>query len=912
MNKKLLYLLILSTLNFANSSLPPNDESPNYLKSFSESSIVRAEEDYKLGDETKPSYYKIVLAFNETDRFHGNVEITFEATQDDVKTVWLSQEDLTVDAEQVEIYQVSDKTTNLFKALNQTMLNYQKIGFELSSALTVGEPYLIKIHYVAVLYDESVMRGVYRSNYKENGKQQVIYTTHFGQQARRMMPCWDENRFKAQFEFTIYRDTFLHSKTISNARRTSSLLGREHFAPTAVLSPYLLALVISNFEINENGNFALYARPEAMNQTDFALEVGVKLLEALDTWTNMPYYKVPGATKMAIAAIPDFSAGAMENFGLLLHREVNVLFDEKVADSLQKQKIALVIAHELAHMWFGDIVTCNFFSETWLNEGFARYFQYIALEMVDKSYDSMRQFAVTTLQASMQPDSASTAHALTEPGKYSYPNIRTMFDSITYDKGASILRMAHNLMGDAKFQNAIRAYLEKRKFATAVPEDLFTEMEREYAGITDILGPYTQQAGFPLVTAIRDGDKITLTQKRFLSESIMHNDKTRWNIPITVATKEDDLNNTLAQLTIFDGGKDNLTFEVKNFSMGFYLLNVHQFGYYRVNYDLNNWQAIGNELKSKHETINAINRAQIIDDLFNLAKVGYLEYDFIFNVISYVKKDRDYLPWLALSNGLAYLEQRIPSDPSLKSIFDAFVNDILSEIYDENETLFNLHRILVLQMACKYQNEKCLSMAANKTEQFMKGESLPPNEKTAVYCTAVRESENSTEWNKLKEMYVSTNYATEQGLILTALGCSTKAEDINKFMDMILTDDIRHQDKSAAFKSAYSGNPSNVDTVLKYILENEKKWSETMSITSTLSDLSARFVREDQFDTLDEYIKENENPQLEAASKKNRELLKWDKERLQELNRFFRGSSNMVTFNAFLSISLLILSFLFQ
>lgn len=394
--------------------------------------------------------------------------------------------------------------------------------------------------------------------------------------------------------------------------------------------------------------------------------------------------------------------------------------------------------------------------------------------MVDPSYAAMSQFPVSTLQAAMKPDSAISAHPLTDPGKYSYANIRTMFDSITYDKGGSILRMAHNLMGDNSFQKAIRQYLENRKFSTAIPDHLFAELEKEYRGITEILEPYTLQGGFPLVTATKNGDKITLTQKRFLSDELEHNDTTKWNIPITVAIKPENFKDTLSYLSIFKQNADNLTIGVANSTMGFYLLNVQQFGYYRVNYDEENWRAIEKALKSNHEVIHPANRAQIIDDLFNLAKVGYLNYDLVFSIISYVKKDKDYLPWLATFNGLSYLEQRVPSDAELKKSFDAFVADILEEIYEEREKLDGLHEILVLNWACKYRNEGCLAMAMNATEK------ISPNEKSAVYCTQIRETTNSSEkWEELMENYVNTNYATEQAIILTALGCTTRRADVN-------------------------------------------------------------------------------------------------------------------------------------
>lgn len=153
----------------------------------------------------------------------------------------------------------------------------------------------------------------------------------------------------------------------------------------------------------------------------------------------------------------------MENWGLMIHREVNILYDQRYSTSLQRQRIALVISHEVAHMWFGDLVTCDWWDATWLNEGFARYFQFIAVEQIDPYYQGLLQFPVSTTFVTMLTDATTGTHPLTNTDNvWSYADVRTMFSTITYDKGGSILRMTHNLMGEDKFKAAIREYLDKQ------------------------------------------------------------------------------------------------------------------------------------------------------------------------------------------------------------------------------------------------------------------------------------------------------------------------------------------------------------------------------------------------------------------------------------------------------------------
>lgn len=359
MLRKLFYLLILSssTTIFA-TSCPPDLDLPNYLKVNDDSQLAKApaDENYRLGNETAPSYYKIEIGkIEKVGRFHATVQIQFKALVPDVRAIWLQGEGILVDDETVNIYKETAPTKNIYDKLNNTLVvPYQKYRFDLKDALSVGDPYVIEIQYIGVLYSNKDMRGLYQSYYKQDNMTKTLYTTHFGQQARRLMPCWDENRFKAQFEFHVQRDATMHSLSISNAKiKNTTPDNIDHYEPTSIISPYLLALVLSDFAVNKAEKFAIYARPQAINQSRFALELGPQLIAALDEWTNMPYYEVPGVQKMEIAAIPDFTAGAMENWGLLIHREVNILYESTVAHQAQRQKIALILAHEIAHMWFG-------------------------------------------------------------------------------------------------------------------------------------------------------------------------------------------------------------------------------------------------------------------------------------------------------------------------------------------------------------------------------------------------------------------------------------------------------------------------------------------------------------------------------------------------------------------------------
>lgn len=229
------------------------------------------------------------------------------------------------------------------------------------------------------------------------------------------------------------------------------------------MSTYLLAFIVSQFSVRSNADqtFGVVARPNAYDQTEYAFNVGPPLLQKLEEWTDFNYTSAPGITKMHMAALPDFSAGAMENWGLLTYRETALLYDPNESTDIAQQRVASVITHEQAHMWFGDLVTCEWWSYTWLNEGFARLFQYFGTHMVENTWELENQFVVEQLQAVMVSDSLETTHAMTFD-VIRNDQISTAFDSISYNKGATVLRMVEHLIGATNFRNAVREYLKEK------------------------------------------------------------------------------------------------------------------------------------------------------------------------------------------------------------------------------------------------------------------------------------------------------------------------------------------------------------------------------------------------------------------------------------------------------------------
>ena len=492
------------------------------------------------------------------------------------------------------------------------------------------------------------------------------------------------------------------------------------FEKTPVMSTYLVAIIVAPYGVNSNANgtFRVLSRDTAMNMTDYSVDVGDKLVAEFDKWLDYPFSSVPEMKKMDMASIPDFSAGAMENWGLLTYRERNILYDGKEATSLQKQRIGAVIAHEIAHQWFGDLVTCDWFEVIWLNEGFARYFQYFGTLWVEKEWDMANQFTVEQLQGVFQLDATAATHPLSNYGNVNTkPEISAMFDNISYNKGAVILRMMEHFLGEQNFQKCLQDYLKKMAFKNAHPEDLFSACAKYNENVTAFIENWTTKSGYPVITVKSESFGYSLSQERYAIK-----EDTLWTVPVTYATNADEFHQKLIHQT-FSEKSFNIT--RKSEDDKYFVLNNQQIGYYRVNYDEEMWMKIAKALKSEgFGGIHVLNRAQIVDDLYNLAKDDYVSYPVALNILEYIKEESAYEPWLAAFNGLSFLARRTRKED--EDLFKWQVTDILEKAVktlkferpEKESHLTTLNRINVMTWACKYGNEECVKKSLEEYEKF--------------------------------------------------------------------------------------------------------------------------------------------------------------------------------------------------
>lgn len=787
--------------------------------------------------------------------FHGEVKILVNVTED-ANNVTLHSVDLKIDTSFTNIKEysaASNRTDRALRIVEQTNdIARQFYVIRTTDTLRKGGQYVVHLKFSGVLND--YMQGFYKSSYTTvDGQTRWIATTQFQPtDARRAFPCFDEPALKAKFQISIARPENMTS--ISNMPRKGEPMPVpglpaymwDHYERSVPMSTYLVAFIVSDFKMlkSESGNFRVWARSEAIEQARYTLDIGPKILNYYENYFKIKF-PLP---KMDSVALPDFSAGAMENWGLITCRETAMLYQEGVSTSSNQQRVATVIAHELAHQWFGNLVTPVWWSDLWLNEGFASYVENIGMNAVEPTWKVLEQFVVHELQTVFGLDALESSHQISV--EVEHPDeINEIFDRISYNKGASIIRMMDHFLTTNVFKQGLTNYLNAKAYQNAEQNDLWDMLTKQAhkdkvldtsVTIKEIMDTWTLQTGFPVVTVSRNykNGGATLTQERFMLRNgtmkTMSTSEPLWWIPITYTT-ESQLDFNTTQPSQWMKAVKSITLDLNLKRAEWVILNIQETGYYRVNYDKMNWQMIIRQLKSESfKDISTINRAQLIDDALNLARAGRLDYATALDVTSYLEHETEYLPWKAALTAMHYLDDMLIRMPSYDK-FRVYILKLLDNVYkqvgfidnpgDPQLTVFT--RIDVLSWACSFGHEDCVQNAVKQfynwrnTPNPNKNNPISPNLKMVVYCTAIRVG-GQAEWDFAWKQYLETNVGSEKDLLLHALGCTRELWLLNRYLDWTITENsgIRKQDASRVLNSIVS-NPIGQPLAFSFL---RNKW----------------------------------------------------------------------------------------
>jgi aminopeptidase N len=391
----------------------------------------------------------------------------------------------------------------------------------------------LEIHYTGILNNE--LRGFYLS---KTAKRNYAVTQFEPTDARRAFPCFDEPAFKARFDISLIVDS--GDTAISNGQIVSDTPGPGNgkhtlvFSTTPKMSTYLVAFLVGDFQCtagtSEGVDIRVCATPDKVKLTSYALDVAKYVLDYYDNYFQIPY----PLKKLDLIAIPDFEAGAMENFGAITYRETDLLLDPKTASVASKQNVAVVVAHEMAHQWFGDLVTMAWWNNIWLNEGFATWMETKPVAAMHPEWH-MDQVDATTEQATLNLDSQPTTRAIRAPEANTPAEINQLFDGISYGKAGAVLNMLENYLGKETFRRGVHAYLTAHEYANATAQDFWNaQTVTSHQPVDKIMESLVVQPGVPIVTFGKPaGGQVPVTQRRFFSDpQAKSNGDEKWSLPV--------------------------------------------------------------------------------------------------------------------------------------------------------------------------------------------------------------------------------------------------------------------------------------------------------------------------------------------------------------------------------------------
>ncbi|XP_017785900.1 PREDICTED: glutamyl aminopeptidase-like isoform X2 [Nicrophorus vespilloides] len=777
---------------------------------------------FRLPEGVKPTTYDLTLKPRLTEGiFDGTVKITVDVKQS-VPDIRLHSNGLSIKSVKVNSEEVKFHLEPEYELLIVEKPSEMNAKVEMS------------IEFSGSMLDRIV--GLYSSTYKSGGKSRSIATTKFEPTyARQAFPCFDEPNMKANFTVHLLKPKESEYIALSNMPEDGDPVDVEdgvmvHFKESVKMSTYLACFIVSDFKstndeiMSSHGNipFRVFATPAQLEKTNYARVTGKKIMEFYLDYFNIKY-PLP---KLDMVAIPDFVSGAMEHWGLVTYRETALLFDKNISSSNNQQRVATVVAHELAHSWFGNLVTMNWWNDLWLNEGFASYIEYKGVNAAEPDWGMMDQFIVDDLHAVLKLDATMASHPIVQTVE-TPDQITEIFDTISYNKGASVLRMLENAVTESIFQKGVTMYLNKHAYGNAVTQDLLNELQslsEDGVDITEFMNTWTVQKGYPIVTVSKTQTGFRLTQKRFLADPDKDDSASgnvaygyKWTIPITYITDKNNesklvwFKHTDSHVDIDAGDADWVKF------------NDHQVGYYRVNYEDEDWMKLIKNIRN----LDVSNRAHLFEETFSIAESGQLPYRIPLDLTKSLVEERDYVPWVAASNALDKIKDYLISS-DVYSNYKTYIINTVSKAYEhftwvekpDEGHLFKRARVVVLDLACTMGHADCLKEAKKHFDDWLQGTINFSQDLRGLVYSFGMESASAEEWEKVWEKFVNEIDAGEKIRLMNGLASTKEPTLLIKLIELAKDDTyIRKQDYFSLL-SSISSNPLGTSIVWDYVREN--------------------------------------------------------------------------------------------
>jgi puromycin-sensitive aminopeptidase len=772
---------------------------------------------YRLPRSVVPGRYDIRLEPDLTTLTFRGEETVAVSVEESVREILVNAVELAID--EALVVDARGREQRATVTLDETAERC-RLAFAEPLATGAGRLHLV---FRGTLNDK--LRGFYRSVYKDPaGVTRTMAATQFeATDARRAFPCWDEPAFKAVFSVTLAIDPALTA--VSNTRVLSEQPegGRKivRFADTIKMSTYLVAFVVGELEHTEPSRvgdtpLSVWCVPGKRRLAAFGQEIAVASLRYFEDYYGLPY---PG-DKLDLLAIPDFAAGAMENLGAITFRETALLVDERAASHAELQRVADVVAHENAHMWFGDLVTMSWWNGIWLNEAFATFMEMLAVDAWKPEWQRWVAFGVSRA-AALSVDGLHSTRSIEFPVR-APREADAMFDVLTYEKGASVLRMLEQYLGPDIFRQGVRDYLRAHQYANADTGDLWAALGRAARQpIPAVMDAWIFAPGYPLVSVSVEGREIVLRQQRFtyLAEPL------RWWGAAPAAPAGPGRWQVPVQLRLTASGRDTVERvllaepEIRRpLPAGFEsaVANEGGHGFYRVRYD----DDLRARLLDRLPGLAAIERFNLVNDTWAVTVAGLMSSTDYLDFTARFRDERDKNVWSALIGSFATLNRLVtPADrPGLEALVRDRVGPALAALGwtprpDEDELTRQLRADLIRALGTLGNDPEVQARAAELYAAHERGSAtIDPNVLPALIAVLAHAGDEGR-YREFFERFRTASTPQEEQRYLYALTAFRQPALVEQTLARTINGEIRTQDA-----------PFVVRTMLMLVHSRERAW----------------------------------------------------------------------------------------
>jgi len=654
----------------------------------------------------------------------------------------------------------------------------------------------LRLTFSGILNDK--LHGFYRSTYRDaTGKMKVLASTQFeSTDARRAFPCWDEPAFKAVFQVTLLIDeelTAISNTAVARENRVPGTRKKEvFFADTIKMSTYLVAFIVGEFEATEpvwvdDVPLRVWAIPGKRHLAKFAQDIGRFSLSFFTRYYNRRY---PG-DKLDLIAIPDFASGAMENLGAITFRETALLVDEKSASRSELERVADVVSHENAHMWFGDLVTMRWWNGLWLNEAFATFMEMLAVDAWKPEWRRWDSFALSRA-AALLVDGLKSTRPIEFPVEKP-EDAAGMFDILTYEKGASVLRMLEQYLGPEPFREGSSLYLRKHEYGNAETTDLWDALEESSRQpARALMDSWIFQAGYPLIEVKEERQGLVLSQRIFRYLPDGESRERTWQVPILLKLQTKDGLRERKVLLVERDAQVELAEQPE-----WVVVNAGGHGFYRVHYA----PSLFNRLKDNlPEKLTAVERFNLVSDLWSTALCGLTPLTDYLDFVKLFRDETDHTVWTAILGSLHYLHRMV--EPAQRPSLQAFIRNLLapskrrlgwSPGAEEDELTGQLRGEILAALGALGDDIETQVEAQQLYKSYKKDKASVDRNVVPALFTIVAHSGGPDEYEEFRSNFKKAETPQEEQRYLFALAAFRQKDLLERTLSLTINGEVRTQ-----------------------------------------------------------------------------------------------------------------------